>query len=137
MTRRIVAATLVAMLLAACGSPAPAPADDGFFVVVHIPEGLVPLERGARYEDPLGAALQSRGLGDVSGGGSQLGPRKVDGTHDVVSIDVDVDLVDAASGLPALREELRKLHPPAGTQLSYTGPTGEHVKETLSPTSGS
>jgi len=104
---------------------------------VHIPEGLVPLERGARYEHPLGDALRARGLGEVSGGGSQLGPRKPHGTHDVISIDVDVDLVHAARGLPALREELRKLHPPPGTRLSYTGPAGEHVQETLTPTSGS
>ena len=137
MNKRMFAATLVTMLLVACGETRSPPADDGFFVVVHIPEGLIALERGARYEDPLGAALQARGLGEVSGGGSQLGPRKADGTHDVVSIDVDVDLVDAARGLPALREELRKLHSPAGTQLSYTGPNGEQVQETLSPTSGS
>jgi hypothetical protein len=137
MSGRNVLWLLITMILGACAAPENAPADTGFFVVVHIPEALVPLERGAKYEDPLGDALKARGLGEVSGGGTQLGPRKADGTHDVISIDVDVDLVDAVHGLPALREELLKLHPPPGTRLSYTGTSGAHVQEPLTPTNGS
>lgn len=117
--------------LAGCTAPEPPPATVGLFVVVHIPQGLNPLERTARYEEPIGRALQARGLGDVSGGGSQMGPPKADGTHDLISVDIDVDLSDAARGLPALRAELRKLHPPPGTQLSYTGADGSPVHETL------
>lgn len=114
--------------LGGCAAPE-TPPPPGLFVVVHIPQGLNPLERTAMYEEPLGQALEARGLGDVSGGGSQMGPPKADGTHDLISVDIDVDLRDAARGLPALRKELRKLHPPPGTQLSYTGPDGSLVKE--------
>ncbi|HUQ11512.1 MAG TPA: hypothetical protein VM146_14460 [Steroidobacteraceae bacterium] len=120
---------LMAATLAGCAPPEPPPQPRGLFVVVHIPEGLIPLERAARYEEPLGQALEARGLGEVSGGGSQMSPPRPDGTHEIISIDIDVDLADAAHGLPALREELHKLHPPPGTQLAYTGADGSPVQE--------
>lgn len=126
--------TMASLLLAACAAPQDdPPARPGLFVVVHIPQGMIPLERGAKYEEPLGNALKARGLGEVSGGGTQLGPRKADGSHDLVSVDIDVDLVDAERGLPALREELHKLNPPPGTHLSYTGVGGDQVQEPLAP----
>jgi hypothetical protein len=131
---RQISRTLLALLaaaLAGCTPPEPSPPPVGLFVAVHIPQGLNPLERTARYEEPLGRALQARGLGDVSGGGSQMGSPRADGTHDLISVDIDVDLTDAARGLPVLREELRKLHPPPGTQLSYTGADGSPVREAL------
>ena len=121
---------LMAALLTGCTSAeTPAPAT-GLFVVVHIPEGLVPLERAAKYEDPLGDALQNRHAGEVSGGGTQIA-RRADGSQAPVAVDIDVDLVDALHGLPALREEMRKLDPPPGTELSYTGLDGRHVREAL------
>jgi hypothetical protein len=128
----VLLASSVAGCMAMTGCAAPeSPPPTGLFVVVHIPQGLNPLERSARYEEPIGRALQARGLGDVSGGGSQMGPPKADGTHDLISVDIDVDLTDGARGLAALRAELRKLHPPPGTQLSYTGADGSPVNETI------
>jgi hypothetical protein len=124
-------------LLAACTPAAPEPEEAGedsgagLFVMVHIPESIEPLERGSKYEDPLNAALQAQGLGEVTGGGTQLGPPKADGSSEVTAVDIDVDLVDAERGLPALRAELRKLNPPKGTELSYEGEDGEHIKEVL------
>lgn len=103
----------------------------GLFVAVHIPEALNPLERGAKYEEPLDTALRAKSLGEVTGGGTQLGQRKPDGTHDISSIDLDVELADAERGLPLLRAELRKLHPPQGTELSYETSDGRHLKESL------
>ena len=44
-----------------------------FFFHVRIPESIGPLVRGDRYEDPLQKALSAEGLGEVTGGGSQLG----------------------------------------------------------------
>ncbi|MFY9560352.1 MAG: hypothetical protein WAQ52_08980 [Terriglobales bacterium] len=38
---------------------------------IRIPESLGPLARGEKYEGPLGKALGE--LGEVTGGGSQLG----------------------------------------------------------------
>jgi len=127
-------ASLVMPLLVACSTPddvADASARDGLFVVVSIPEGLNPLERGARYEEPLHAALHAQGLGEVSGGGTRLGPAKPGGGREITAIDIDVELVDAERGLPALRDELRKLNPPAGTRLTYEGENGEPVEEPL------
>ena len=106
-------------------------ADAGLFVVVQIPESILPEERGSKYEDPLHAALQAQGLGEVSGGGTLLGSPKADGSSEVASVDIDVDLVDAERGLPVLRAELKKLNPPEGTELSYEGPDGQPVKEPL------
>jgi hypothetical protein len=121
-------------LLAACADPPesalkPA-AGKALFVSVHIPEPLIPLERVARYEDPLEAALQEHGLGEVTGGGTQLGPRKPDGKASILGIDLDVELTDAGRGLPALRAALRKLEAPPGTELSYES-GGKSVKEPL------
>jgi hypothetical protein len=126
--------SLVMALLVACSTSeegADTPARDGLFVVVSIPEGLNPLERGAKYEEPLHAALHAQGLGEVSGGGTRLGPAKPDGGREITAIDIDVELVDAERGLPALRDELRKLNPPAGTRLTYEGENGDPVEEPL------
>jgi hypothetical protein len=49
------------------------------FVFVRIPQALQPLERAAKYEDPLNAALTRLGVGEVSGGGSQLSEPDKDG----------------------------------------------------------
>ena len=123
-------------LLATCTPAAPEPEEAsevsgaGLFVMVHIPESIEPLERGSKYEDPLNAALQAQGLGEVTGGGTQLGPLKADGSSEVTAVDIDVDLVDAGRGLPALRAELKKLNPPKGTELSYEE-DGENIKEVL------
>lgn len=124
-------------LLAACtpAEPDGAQADEAsgteLFVMVQIPESIEPLERGSKYEDPLNAALQAQGLGEVTGGGTQLGPPKADGSSEITSVDIDVDLVDAERGLPALRAELKKLNPPKGTELTYEGKDGEVIKEVL------
>jgi hypothetical protein len=123
-------------LLAACAPAEPEPgageeSDASLFVLVQIPESIEPLERGSKYEDPLNAALQAQGLGEVTGGGTQLGPPKADGSSEVTSVDIDVDLVDAERGLPALRSELKKLNPPKGTELSYENADGEVIEELL------
>lgn len=47
-----------------------------FFFYVRIPEDVQPIARGARYEDPLQAALHAEDLGEVTGGGSQMGEGK-------------------------------------------------------------
>lgn len=121
--------TAAACLVAACAEP-PEPAPAGLFVSVHIPEALMPLERVARYEDPLATELVKQGLGEVTGGGTQLGARKPDGKREILGVDLDVDLADASRGLPALRAALRKLKAPPGTELVYKS-GGKPVKEPL------
>ena len=53
----------------------PEPEPEEVFVYVKIPEDIEPLDRGDKYEDPRDEILQASGVGEVSGGGSQLGDR--------------------------------------------------------------
>src|SRR6476619_1458065 len=41
-------------------------------VLARLREHIEPMDRGSRYEDPVDAVLRERGLGQVTGGGSQL-----------------------------------------------------------------
>jgi hypothetical protein len=90
----------------------------------------MPIERGERYEDPLDFRLKATGHGEVTGGGTQMGPENADGTSEIAWVGVDVDLVDAEASLAALREELKKLKAPKGTILEYSR-NGERVEERL------
>ena len=117
-------------LLLACTRPQdPSSADAGLFVSVRIPESLMPLQRGQKYEVPLEETLGKRHLGELLGGGSQLGEKKPDGTHDVKFVSLDIELKDA-NGLPVLRQELKRLGAPEGTTLHYEL-GGKRVSEPL------
>jgi hypothetical protein len=61
---------------------------------VRIPEQLQPLDRGAKYEDPLDAVLKKERVGEVSGGGTQLSAPDADGKKSIEWVGVDVDLTD-------------------------------------------
>ena len=41
-------------------------------VIARLNDRAQPIDRGERYEDPLDAFLKANGLGEVSGGGTQL-----------------------------------------------------------------
>jgi len=90
------------------------------FVYVKIPEGLKPMDRGDKYDDPLLAILEARNAGIVTGGGSSLGDEGPDGTRPIEFVGVDVDLTNLASGLPIIREALVQLGAPEGTEIHYT-----------------
>lgn len=91
-----------------------------FFVYIRIPESILPIERGSKYEDPLQAALEAAQLGEVSGGGSLLGAPAADGSRSVASCGIDIDLVELEPGLDLLRARLPALGALPGTQLEYT-----------------
>ncbi|HEY5710849.1 MAG TPA: hypothetical protein VIT38_03045 [Allosphingosinicella sp.] len=88
-------------------------------IYILLPEPLQPLDRGARYEDPLEAELGVAGLGFVSGGGSSLGDEKPDGSRDIAFCGIDVDAYDLAAARALLREHLPELGCITGTQLHY------------------
>lgn len=100
------------------------------FVFVRIPEQIQPLERGAKYEDPLDAALKKERVGEVSGGGTQLSAPDAEGKKSIEWIGVDVDLSDFDKGMPILKRELLRLGAPAATVLEYTR-DGKEVEEKL------
>jgi hypothetical protein len=70
------------------------------FFYVLIREPLAPLERGDKYEDPLAEALGE--LGEVTGGGSQLGEG-----NSIEHCGVDVVVNDRNHGLKVIRKCLR------------------------------
>jgi hypothetical protein len=81
-------------------------------VIVRIPERLDPLDRTASYEAPLSAALKPERLGEVTGGGTQLGEN-----GDIAHIEVELSLANLDSALAATKKVLRKAGAPAGTEL--------------------
>jgi hypothetical protein len=78
--------------------------DGKHFFYIRIPEPIDPFERCDRYEDPLGAALAAAGLGDVTGGGSQLG-----GGNSIEYCGIDVVVTDRNRGLAFIRETMQQL----------------------------
>ena len=72
-------------------------------------------ELGERFADPLYAALQERGLGDLTGGGGQ---------HDEAGrlewLSIDIRLVNLGDALEFTRRTLQKLGAPPGSELQYT-----------------
>jgi hypothetical protein len=100
------------------------------FVFVKIPESIMPVDRGEKYEDPLDKSLKKDALGEVTGGGSQLGEPDKDGARHIEWVGIDVELVDLARGLPALKAELKRLGVPPGTSIEYET-NGEKITEEL------
>ncbi len=96
------------------------PESEPLFVFVKLPESIEPLERGRKYEDPLSAALERDNVGEITGGGSQLGELQPDGTRTIEWVGIDVELTDATRGLATLRAELKRLGAPPGTVMEYT-----------------
>jgi hypothetical protein len=130
MTLRLLALASLVLLAVGCAGEAAPSADSGMFVDVKIPESIEPLERGAKYEEPLEDALEAGGLGEVTGGGSQLGPPKADGTSDILSVDLDVELTKGPEGLALLRRKLKALNAQKGTTLIYDL-DGKHTEEKI------
>jgi len=97
--------------------------DPETFVFLVIRDAKGPMERGADYEDPLEQHLQRNGFGEISGGGSQLGDLREDGTRGIEWCGVDVDLVSTdvrVAALEMLRAQLVELGAPVGTEVHYT-----------------
>lgn len=84
-------------------------------VVATITDDVGPIDRGAKYQDPLDAILQPAGLGEVRGGGSQL-----DAARRIAFVDVEVALADTEGALELLRTTLQRLGAPAGSVLTFT-----------------
>ena len=89
------------------------------FVFIKIPYSIIPIERGEKYEDPVDDALTEAGVGEVTGGGSQLGEPNEAGNRNIEWVGIDIDLTDLANGIPLLKSELKRLGAPAGTTIEY------------------
>ncbi len=98
-------------------------------IYILLPEPLQPLDRAARYEDPLEAELGLAGFGYVSGGGSLLSEEKPDGSRDIIFCGVDVDAYDVDAARELLRRHLPELGCPVGTQLQFGDETDEPLQD--------
>jgi hypothetical protein len=90
----------------------PAPAAET--VTARLNARLQPIDRGEQFEHPLGEALQSEGLGEVVGGGTQLAGEPAG----IEFCDVEIRLKHASE--PVLRrviERLEFLGAPKGSRL--------------------
>src|SRR4029077_7820091 len=85
------------------------------FVFGKIMDSKLPMGRVAKHEEPLIEALQARGCGNVTGGGTQMSP---DGSS-VQWVGIDLELTDLGDALAFTRERLRELGAPAGSVLEY------------------
>ena len=94
--------------------------DPQCFVYVKIPGDIQPIARGERFEDPLQVALDEAGLGNISGGGSQLDDPYPDGSSRVEFCGIDVDVTDRDRARTLLMNKLIALDAPSGTELHYT-----------------
>jgi hypothetical protein len=73
-----------------------------------------PLERGDLFEDPLHAFLEEWGLGEVTGGGTQLS-----NLGEVEYCDVEIDLVvDPDGAMKQVAKKLEELGAPIGSKLT-------------------
>ena len=81
----------------------------------------MPVARGKKYGDPLNTFLTERGIGEVTGGGSSLGPN-----GEPNRVDVDFDLKDPAVNAPIVAKKLKELGAPTGSYLHYRIGEQEH-----------
>src|SRR5205823_3464365 len=75
---------------------------------------IMPLDRGERYEDPLGEALAENGLGAVTGGGTMQSE-----TGEIEYCGIDVDLLDVSKAVPFVCTFLTERGAPRGSKLEY------------------
>jgi len=102
------------------------------FIFLKIQDALGPLDRGDRYEDPLAAALNACELGEVTGGGTQLGDERPDGTSTIEFCGIDVYAKDRDRAIALVRSELLALNAPVGSEIHYTS-SGCKLQDVLSP----
>jgi hypothetical protein len=91
---------------------------------------IMPLDRGERYEDPLGDALADNGFDEVTGGGTMQSP---DGEIEFCGIDLDI--IDEAKGVPFVCEFLTGCGAPRGSKLQYER-NGKNVEVPFGITEG-
>lgn len=83
-------------------------------VVARIPEHIEPMERGARYEDPIQDALSIRMLGWVTGGGSQL-----TSAAEIGYVDVELALANLDEALDVAQRILEDAGAPVGSLFLF------------------
>jgi hypothetical protein len=100
---------------------APRPAGAGEIVIARLNARAQPLDRGEVFEDPLDGILQAAGIGNVTGGGTQLG-----GEGEIQFCDLEITVPEASDAvLAAIREALAGLGAPKGSRLIWNDGANE------------
>ncbi len=107
-------ARAVAFCVAAVLVPATGFCEDPAEVHIRLPDPLSPEARMVKYAEPLDEALRREGLGRVVGGGTQLSRERR-----IVSVEVDLQLLDLERGVPFVRRALRDLGAPRGSMVEF------------------
>ena len=81
-------------------------------VIARVHEYIEPIDRGARYEDPLQTVLEQRGLGQVTGGGSQLNE-----TGGIDYADVEIEVANLDDALRVVTGALEEAGAPERSEL--------------------
>lgn len=82
-------------------------------VIARLNDRSQPIDRGERYEDPLDAFLKANGLGEVSGGGTQL---QETGEIDFCEVEIQLATV-SPEVLEAVAAQLQAAGAPKGSAL--------------------
>jgi hypothetical protein len=86
-------------------------------IVARMNDRAQPIERGDLYEDPLQEMIEAAGIGEVTGGGTQLGA-----AGEIEFCDVEIRTQDTEpSTVGAVIQMLEKLGAPKGSRLLIEG----------------
>jgi hypothetical protein len=78
--------------------------------------------RGERYEDPLADALNAKGLGEVDGGGSQLGEGS-----EIVFVEIHLRLANLDQALDETKAFLEHAGAPEGSEVLFERAGTDHA----------
>lgn len=96
-------------------APSPPPIQQyPHFVFARIMDTVDPLKRGEKYEDPLQAVLEHKGLGEITGGGTQMNKDKR-----IEWIGIDMQIANLDTALELVRQRLLELGAPKGSVLEF------------------
>jgi hypothetical protein len=99
--------------LVGCGrSSAPEPKDNRISATAEFNHKIGPIDRGERYEEPLGEALSAHGYGEADGGGTMQSKE-----GEIVFIDVHMYLSSPDASIPFVTKFLEDRGAPKGSKL--------------------
>lgn len=98
-------------------NPADERPDNRIMIIAQLNARVQPMDRGEYFEDPLNDVLQSSGLGEVTGGGTQM----ADEPDGIKFCDVEIMVNDASHAtVTEIIETLEQLGAPKGSLLKFS-----------------
>jgi hypothetical protein len=100
---------------------APSSAAAGEIVIARLNARAQPIDRGEVFEDPLDGVLQAAGIGNITGGGTQLGEE-----GEIQFCDLEISVPEASDAvLATIRKALEELGAPKGSKLIWNDGANE------------